>query len=119
MKKDNFQRYTEICYSGKELLKKHCLDEFGQWQVFGEDPNCDLGGHHYEPPLGVFAGKLEDIIKHAVNLSGFWQWGGGGRIEKINIITISPEANEKRIKLNKEKEIILKRLKEIDEQLLT
>lgn len=70
-------------YGGQRLLKKHTLDEVGLWEVRGEDPNCDMGGHHHQPLLGYFEGKLEDVIKHAVHLSGFWQWGAGGDITKV------------------------------------
>lgn len=68
---------------GGGLLKKHKLDEVGTWEVRGEDSNCDIGGSHHQPLLGYFEGKLEDVIKHAVHLSGFWQWGGGGDIIKL------------------------------------
>lgn len=68
--------------SGQELLKKHSLDEEGTWEVRGEDPNCDFGGYHHMPSLGFYKGKLEDVIKVAVNLPRFWQWGAGGDIKK-------------------------------------
>lgn len=70
-------------YNGQLLLKKHTLDEEGLWQVTGEDPNCDMGGYHHEPHLGYFKGKLENVLKHAVHISGFWAWGGGGNIIKL------------------------------------
>lgn len=75
------KHYIGTCFSGKELLKKHDLSEIGEWEVFGEDPNCDFGGPHHEPFLGVFRGSLEDVIDIAVNLPGFWQWGSGGDIK--------------------------------------
>jgi hypothetical protein len=70
-------------YSYKKLIQEHRLDEIGIWKVRGEDPNCDFGGHHYMPELATFEGKLEDVIAHAVTLSGFWQWGAGGDIQKV------------------------------------
>jgi len=69
-------------YSGRKLLEEHSLDEEGTWEVKGEDPNCDFGGAHHEPHLGYFKGRLRDVIETAVELKGFWQWGGGGRIVK-------------------------------------
>lgn len=72
-------------FSGKNL--KYKMEEEGLWQVFGEDPNCDLGGSHHEPDLGFFSGKLKDVIATAVLLPNFWTWGGGGRIKKVSNVT--------------------------------
>jgi len=83
-KKSNRDRYFET-YSGKELLKKHQLDEKGTWEVRGEDSNCDLGGHHHMPVLGHYQGTLNEVIDIAVNHSRFWQWGGGGDIQLIAV----------------------------------
>ncbi len=76
-------------YSGKELIKKFSLAEYGTWEVRGEDPNCDMGGSHVTPLLGYFKGKLEDVLIHAVNLKGFWAWGAGGEVKKIEPIVIT------------------------------
>jgi hypothetical protein len=81
-KQSNYDRYLQT-YSGQELLKKHSREEVGIRKVLGEDSNCDMGGTHYQPELGIFEGKLEDIIRHAVELRSFWQWGGGGSIREI------------------------------------
>lgn len=59
-------------------VNKHPLNTYGMWLVRGEDPNCDLGGAHYMPTLGYFEGTLEQVLRKAVTLPGFWQWGGGG-----------------------------------------
>jgi hypothetical protein len=64
-------------YQYQELLKEHNLSEYGIWEVRGEDPNCDLGGHHSQPFLGHFEGTLEDVLNIAVDLPNFWQWGAG------------------------------------------
>jgi len=91
------ERYKKT-YSYRQLLTKHKLTEVGIWKVRGEDSNCDFGGAHYMPELGVFEGKLEDIIAYAVTLSGFWQWGAGGDITKTGApIKIDSESNAKRI----------------------
>jgi hypothetical protein len=70
-------------YQYQELLKEHNLSEYGIWEVRGEDPNCDLGGHHSQPFLGHFEGTLEDVLNIAVDLPNFWQWGAGGTIKQI------------------------------------
>lgn len=78
-KRDKF-----ICtYFAKKMLEKHSLDEYGLWLIKGEDPNCDLGGHHYQPNLGTVEGVLSDVIDYAVELPQFWQWGAGGEITKV------------------------------------
>lgn len=77
----NFDRYLKT-WNGKILLDKYNLTAVGVWHIFGEDPNCDMGGPHHTPDLGYFEGKLEDVIHVAVELPQFWQWGGGGQIKR-------------------------------------
>lgn len=72
-------------YNGKKLLQNHKLNEYGVWKIRGEDPNCDLGGHHYEPDLGTFQGVLSKVIDYAVCLPGWSTWSGGGKIEAVKI----------------------------------
>ena len=81
-------------YAYKSLMEIYHLDEEGLWQVRGEDPNCDLGGHHHQPNLGVYAGKLKDVLAAAVMMNGFWQWGGGGSIVKIDVKNINDVAKD-------------------------
>lgn len=85
-KKDltRYEKYLNTFF-GESLLKKHSLDEYGIWEILGEDPNCDFGGPHYNPKLGFLEGRLDDILKKAVGMKGFWSWGGGGEIRKISI----------------------------------
>lgn len=73
-------------YAGRELLKMHSWDEYGLWQIKGEDPNCDRNNpHNIQPDLGVLEGALKDVIATAVEMPHFWSWGGGGgSIWKIN-----------------------------------
>ena len=80
----NAKKFTKGWF-GRELLKKHSIDTHGTWEVRGEDPNCDLGGHHHNPYLGTFTGTLKDVINKAVELPNFWGWGSGGKITKIEI----------------------------------
>lgn len=69
--------------------KVYSPDEYGTWRVTGEDPNCDFGGHHHEPELGTFTGLYKDVVNKAVDLPGFLQWGGGGKIVKETSINLS------------------------------
>lgn len=80
---DNDIEKFSTSYLGGQLLKKYSLDTEGVWEIKGEDPNCDLGGPHKNPSLGFFEGKLEDVIKTAVNMKGWYTWGSGGFITKI------------------------------------
>ena len=109
----NYKQFTEVSYSGRELLSKHSLTETGQWQIRGEDPNCDFGGAHHQPDLGIVEGTLKDVIEYAVELKGFWQWGAGGTITKIRVIQIDSAANQRRSELVAEARAIEARLKEI------
>ena len=76
-------KFLNNSYSGQLLLKEHSLNEEGTWRVFGEDENCDFGGSHHQPELGLFTGKLVDVVDYAVDLPRFWTWGSGGDIRKL------------------------------------
>ena len=119
-KKNNYQQYTEVSYSGRELLKKHSLDETGTWKILGEDPNCEFGGHHYQPDLGMVEGRLGDIIAYAVELPSFWQWGAGGDIRKMNApIKINAQSNAERVRLQEQAARLREELKQVEQQLKT
>jgi len=95
---DKFDKYMKT-YSAKMLLEKHSLEETNTWEVRGEDPNCDFGGPHHQPLLGIFEGVLYDVIEHAVELPGFWQWGAGGDIKArrvTKVVKINPQTRAKR-----------------------
>lgn len=81
----NREKYESTYNFGILTRKYNIQNDCGIWQIYGEDSNCDFGGTHYEPLLETVEGKLTDVIDYAVNLQGFWSWGGGGRIEKITI----------------------------------
>lgn len=84
-------------YNGQELSKKYPdMKITGTWVIKGEDPNADLCGLHHEPVLGYYSGMLIDVIKYAVNLPGFWQWGAGGKIERIHIVPLDALAAKRR-----------------------
>lgn len=73
---------------GIQTLRKHAYNERGVWQILGEDPNCDFGGYHHMPFLGVVSGTLDEAIDWAVDHPEFFQWGAGGSIMKIEVIAL-------------------------------
>ena len=85
---EKIKDYLGRTYSGGQLLKKHTLDEKGLWKVRGEDPNCDLGGSHHQPDLGVVEGTLQEALEYALAHKDFYTWGGGGNFEKITTIKL-------------------------------
>ena len=116
MKQSKYDQFL-ASFEGKELLKKHSLDEVGIWKVRGADSNCDLGGSHYMPEIGQFEGKLRDIIVYAVDLSGFWSWGPGDITRVNKPIKINEQSNQKRIELQTRKGELEAMLKVINNQL--
>jgi len=86
---DQAAKWLRTSYSGQRLMGKHRLDETGFWHIKGEDPNCDFGGHHYQPDLGVVQGKLSEVVNYAVRQNRFYTWGAGGDITKISITEVS------------------------------
>ncbi len=101
MNNEAYDRYLGTTYSGKALLKKHSLDEEGVWQIYGEDPNCDMGGSHHEPLLDTVSGTLRDAVAYGVTLRSFWQWGGGGRFERVEVrkVTDAAERAQRRMQI--------------------
>ena len=112
-----FEEYLNT-YSGRELLKKYSLDADGLWQIFGEDPNCDMGGSHHSPSLGFASGKLADVIEYGVALPRFWQWGAGGDFKLIKgIVNVNPEENARRRQLEEKEAELKAQLEEVQRQL--
>ncbi len=98
-KQSNYERYLNT-YSGRNLLEKYSLDQEGLWKIRGEDPNCDMGGSHIMPELDIVEGKLKDVIEYGVELSSFWQWGGGGDFTLMSKPKkINPVENKRRAEL--------------------
>ena len=117
IKQSNIERYRST-YSYKELCKKHSMSEIGIWKIRGEDSNCDFGGSHYQPELGLVEGKLEDIIAYAVELPSFWQWGSGGDITKVSPpIKIDAASNAKRVKAEEKVRDLTALLKQAEQEL--
>lgn len=77
-----YRRYLST-YTYGTLISKHTLSERGVWEVRGEDSNADFAGPHSNPYLGTYKGMLDDVIRTAVMLPGFWEWGAGGYIKKV------------------------------------
>jgi hypothetical protein len=44
-----------------------------------------MGGHHHQPYLGTYEGRLSEVIAVAVTLPDFYTWGGGGDIRQVQI----------------------------------
>jgi hypothetical protein len=80
MKRTNQEKVRE--YLANEYKPNYKLETEGIWNVYGEDPNCDLGGSHIEPFLGRFEGRFIDVLEHAVTMPRFYAWGGGGKVKK-------------------------------------
>jgi len=116
---DQYIQYTTVSWAGRELLKKHKLTDEGIWHIFGEDPNADLHGAHHQPDLGIVTGKLEDIIRYAISLPKFWQWGAGGDIKFIGKTLPKIDANSaiRREELNAEVKRLEERLKQAKKEL--
>lgn len=117
MSKNSVQEYLNT-YAGQQLIKKHSLTETGLWRIRGEDPNCDLGGHHYQPELGIVEGKLEDVIAYAITIKSFYSWGGGGDIVKVPTPPkITAGANAERIRLEQHAEELRQQLAAVEQQI--
>lgn len=113
----NRSNYEKTAYY-RGLILEHTLDEYGVWEVRGEDQNPDLGGSPHTPFLGRFEGILSDIIDYAVELPSFWTWGGGGEIKKSSDIKkIDNKTNIKRKELQEEYELLSKKLEAIKKEL--
>lgn len=102
-------------YAGRELMKRHSLDDEGTWEVLGEDPNCDWGGHHYQPRLGVFTGKLRDILEMAVEMGSFWTWGAGGNINLLSITKVDASTVKKRLELTERERQLKEELADVQQ----
>jgi len=80
-----FKKYQQT-YTGKQVLESYKFEDDGFWKIRGEDPNCDMGGYHHMPELGIFNGTFREALMFAFNHPQFYAWGGGGDITKVEII---------------------------------
>jgi hypothetical protein len=105
-------RYAE--YSSKD--GGYCV-----YSVYGEDPNCDMGGSHIAPFLGNVEGTFQEVLEYAANnMKRFYAWGGGGHIvpyteKKENV---EPIVLNKGKKLKLERKAKLKKLIQVDIDML-
>lgn len=101
----------------ERLLKEYPEDQYGVWEIRGEDANADLAGSHHMPTLGYFEGKYGEIVEYALELNRFFTWGGGGDIRPIKTMKIDEDsawqlrkAKAELKRIEKEKEEIEKRI---------
>lgn len=85
--KENYNRFINNSHSCKRLLQEHSLSEEGVWEVIGESDDPGPGGGR-GPNLGLFQGKLDDVIRYATAQKAFWAWGGGGSITKKTVTVL-------------------------------
>lgn len=81
----NKRRRFMIGMSGKRLSEQHSLGDYGVWRIVGEPPNPYS---HHNPYLATVEGILSDVIDYAVKQDGFFTWGNGGDINKVDIIKL-------------------------------
>ena len=73
----------------KRLLQCYLPETEGEWEIYGEDPNTDLGGHHSNPFLGKVSGRYCDVVEYALTKGDFVGWGYGGNITKVKSALIT------------------------------
>lgn len=101
------------------LLKEHTPSEQGDWKIYGEDANNDLGGYRNIPLLATVTGTYSNIVEYAVNLDGFFGWGFGGSIVKLapprDLVNVDTLLSSTKLReLNEEKANLKTRLAEIE-----
>jgi hypothetical protein len=74
-------------FARNRLLQKYDANSVGEWEIYGEDPNCDLGGYHHEPFLEKVSGRYLDVVEYALSLPRFFDWGSGGDIKSAIVST--------------------------------
>lgn len=85
--KDAMMKY----YHGFDAKNNHAnrlVSEMGVWEIRGEDPNPDFGGHHSNPYIATVSGSFARAVEFAVRQKGWFTWGAGGTIRKIEIIDL-------------------------------
>ena len=100
----------------KRLLEAYNTHEVATWTIYGEDPNCDLGGSHHEPLLETVTGTYCNVVDYALELAGFFQWGSGGRIVKQpSAVKNVDKLNSPHVKrLEREREQLMKQVEDIN-----
>ena len=98
-----------------KLLKEKPQEHYDVWEIRGEDPNPDMGGHHHMPRLMILRSTYEEAVEIALNLKNFIGWGAGGDIRPVIIMTINdvkniPQLEKRKKELEAELNIINKKL---------
>lgn len=101
----------------RRLQAQHPDNPFGLWEIRGEDPNCDFGGHHHEPLLTRIEGNYFDAVELALSLTGFFSWGGGGSIKKVEFARLPPGSMARIEALREKRRALTDDLKKVDEEL--
>ncbi len=102
----------------RSKLLRDCPGEVeGVWQIYGEDPNCDFGGPHIQPLLATVQGKYAAVVEHALGLGQFFTWGGGGKIERVEILQVDAASTKRRKDLNSQRQVLSLQLAQIDAEL--
>lgn len=81
---ERYLRYINDSYSGKRLLQDHTPNEEGYWKVVGESDDPGIGGGR-GADMGIYKGRLIDVIHAATSKDCFWAWGSGGSITKVTV----------------------------------
>lgn len=81
--KERYEKYL-MTYRGKRLLEQHSSDEYGVWKVVSETDDPGPGGGR-GTDMGLVEGRFEDVLRWATAQNGFWSWGSGGEIRKVDI----------------------------------
>lgn len=69
------QSHDEVEYT-KKANRPENVNRVTTWLVKGADPNCDLGGSHHTPTLGIVRGTLAQALAWAKNQNQCRGWGG-------------------------------------------
>ena len=81
---ERYLKFVNDSYSGKRLLQEHSPNEEGYWKVVGETDDPGPGGGR-GADMGIYKGRLIDVIHAATSQNCFWSWGGGGSITKVTV----------------------------------
>lgn len=98
----------------QRLLKAHHAYAYGVWEVISEHQGaeCQLSGIK----LGYFEGHYKDIVEFAVKHPRFYNYGRGGIVNKIYILSIADMQSQ--MQLLEEKEELERKLVEINTKLV-
>lgn len=98
---------------GKHLMESFSLSSTGVWLVAGQGDERGYNAH----VIGYFSGKLDDVLRMAVNNKHWDGWGShGGTITPIDILDIK-EFSEHKERLRRDRDDLLAQVAAIDAQL--